>query len=183
MKKILFVITFVSLLFKTHFYVISDDNKNIDPRLLKYYDSFVFEGAIRGIELKNLNIHMRFKETSIQKRQALALEGKSELGHCKVIIGQDPEINIDPVQWNLYSEVQREIIIYHELSHCFLLKGHTSSMHNGIYTSIMNPTIFDQRIYIQNKKYYIDELFSYKPYHMKDYVDTFFFGDKIKKVF
>lgn len=70
------------------------------------------------------------------------------------------EIKIDLTYWNNSSDDAREELLYHELGHCVLNKGHTSVMNtDGCPHSIMHPQVFgNSGCFINNKEYYFNEL-------------------------
>lgn len=180
---LVFVLTFslvLASLFSIHFSLISKNEISIDPAFSSYYHSFLSEGSKRGFHnLNKINIKMGFKPLSESVSAShLNFKEKVEIGHCKVIIGQDPVILIDPILWKKYSVLEREMIIFHELAHCFLLKGHTEA-HGENIPSLMNSSIFYPGTYLAHREKYINELFSYKPYHIKDYLYTFFISPTI----
>lgn len=71
---------------------------------------------------------------------------KNNLGYRK--------IEIDPKFWFRSSDGDRELLLFHELGHCDLGRGHAS------LNSIMVPSHFGASLYLSNKDYYISELFS-----------------------
>lgn len=86
------------------------------------------------------------------------------VGRC--IRGGDftPVIQLDPFFWNNSDDMDREQLIFHELGHCILGRGHTSQFVtlNGetIPQSIMYPDFISEDIYTEYHDYYIIELFS-----------------------
>lgn len=72
------------------------------------------------------------------------------------------DITIDESFWNQAPHLIREYIIFHELGHCFLGRGHTEAcLPNRTYASMMrsgNGTCRDN-YHTATRSYYIDELF------------------------
>lgn len=162
------------LLLVTHYGLIFQSKKNIDPVFLPFYHSFLEEAKSRGFSLSHLNISINFNPTLENKKQSLAIKNQKELGYCELHFTKDPVINIDPVAWSQMTTTQREMTVYHELGHCLLLKGHTSTKtHDHRHLSLMNPLSFPDQEYLSNKDHYLDELFKYRPYHLRDYLITF----------
>lgn len=63
--------------------------------------------------------------------------------------------------WNDASPTKREMVVFHELGHCALNRGHNDSLSPwGEQISLMYPSLFNERQYLQNYRYYIDELFN-----------------------
>lgn len=174
--KSLFVTTLIIVsLFGFHIYSISGSNKNVSPEFQSYYDNFIKEANKRGFyHVSKMNITIEFK--NVEKRfLAISSKGTINLGHCSLIIGQDPHIQVDALQWAKSNIYQREMVIFHELAHCFLFKGHTEGHDkDGVHKSLMGSLAFSSQEYKANRDKFVDELFSYKPYHAKDYVHTFF---------
>lgn len=172
----------VSAGFKFHFSKVSQMEKEIHPEFMPLYSKFIIEARDHGFDLSSLGVKITFADIP-KKTGPFAKEGTSTLGECGVIIAKRPEIRIDQQRWIRMSMVQREMTLYHELGHCFLLKGHTSSLHENIHVSLMNPEIFDERIYVANREKYMLELFGYKPYTARDYLVTFFIKPGYERVY
>lgn len=73
-------------------------------------------------------------------------------------------IKIDRQYWEESSEYGKEILLFHELGHCVLNRDHftdvlTIRKNHTIHASIMNPYIIDERDYIENRTFYLIELF------------------------
>ena len=96
------------------------------------------------------------------------------IGVCIVWNSQWREIKIDPDYWNAdpndggpIDDDEKLSLIFHELGHCVLNRGHlaTTFDSNGwnVYTSFMNPYIFFSDQYPETRNYYINELFHPAP--------------------
>lgn len=95
----------------------------------------------------------------------------SKLGRCsryKVdnrIIGR--VVRISTKWWPSMSEYSREQLIWHEMGHCMLDKGHEDFIYqasNGnIPGSIMNSYHINQSVYLANKAYYISQYINAGP--------------------
>ena len=177
------MIAITPILLITHYCSILQSEKNIDPEFLPFYHSFLKEAQSRGFNLTHLNISINFKPTLENKKQSLAINNEKELGYCEIRFTQDPFINIDPASWSQMSTTQREMTVYHELGHCLLLKGHTSTKtHDHRQLSLMNSASFPDQEYLSNRDHYLDELFKYRPYHLRDYLITFAFNPAQEKI-
>jgi ATP-dependent Zn protease len=80
-------------------------------------------------------------------------------------------IVINTYSWSSLSEVEKEIVIYHELGHCVLGLKHDNTKvdHDWVLSSplsIMYPYVLEQDWYLKNKKEYLDELFSRNRYEI-----------------
>lgn len=63
--------------------------------------------------------------------------------------------------WRVYSDVEREIVLYHELGHCELDRRHTHGrLDTGGPVSVMNQgTVRDATYYLADRTQYVRELF------------------------
>jgi hypothetical protein len=68
-------------------------------------------------------------------------------------------IRISNKHWEVLSNVEKEMLLFHELAHCLIGRMHCETTNNKIPISIMYPDIIDQKIYEANRKEYVDELF------------------------
>lgn len=62
-------------------------------------------------------------------------------------------ITLDPVVWRWMSEVERRMLVFHELGHCDLDRPHT------VTDSLMVENIFPATQYLSKESYYLQELF------------------------
>ena len=88
------------------------------------------------------------------------------VGVCKVWTDGYRQIEIDPTYWNNMNvpDSKRKALIYHELGHCILNRGHDSSTidypgYGTIPKTIMNPYLMDAFTWVGLQTYYINELF------------------------
>jgi hypothetical protein len=70
------------------------------------------------------------------------------------------EIKVLKPYWEVIDEVERELLIFHELGHCVFFKEHNSeqSLIGGCPNSIMHPQLVNLLCYMFFHSYYIDEL-------------------------
>lgn len=117
----------------------------------QYVRSFKLEAEARGIVLPT-NLIVRFVD-SIESDPHSPLV---TWGYCQM--GENaPEITLTMPIWNSSSDIAKELLLFHELGHCWLGLDHTGSIF-----SIMNPSIMNTgfRIYYQSwRTQMIDELF------------------------
>lgn len=63
--------------------------------------------------------------------------------------------------WENATDVQREMVVYHELGHCALSRMHKEATGPwGKQISLMYPRIFDENLYNRHRGYYMDEMFN-----------------------
>lgn len=126
---------------------------DVEPLLWEYFERFEFEASLRGmsIDLNRLQISGEIKN----------IEDENVAGTCQY--GSHlKHVTIDASFWNRYSVLEREFVVFHELGHCVLSRGHLeSSFNNGICTSIMHSGLSGCQVVYnnQNREYYLDELF------------------------
>jgi len=128
---------------------------NADSRLWVYFEAFEKEARLRGksFDLKALNILGIIEDIDV--------EGVA--GHCKYGSHIDNEVTIDSPFWDNADVLSREFVVFHELGHCILLRGHEERAHsNGICTSLMRSGALDCRdnYNLNTRASYLNELFS-----------------------
>jgi Zn-dependent peptidase ImmA (M78 family) len=77
------------------------------------------------------------------------------LGICYTYTDKTPLIRIDEAIWKTLDEVERKLLIYHELGHCILNKDHDDDSNN-----IMNTLDVDSQYFIENEQEVLAHLFS-----------------------
>lgn len=125
---------------------------SIDPQLQPYLDSFVVAGNITGNLTPN-GLTMRFGSI------AAATDAD---GDCQWALGGNT-ITIDPTYFADYTEIQRTLLVWHELGHCALGRQHNNSINpvTGYPVSIMYYESTASAIpYAQNPLPYDTELFN-----------------------
>lgn len=126
----------------------------VDERLWPYFRSFEDEASERGhaFDLRELNINGAIETIT---EQGVA-------GYCEYGSHIDNQIAIDDNFWNRASDAFREFVVYHELGHCVLHRGHDETTANGICQSIMRSgtTSCNDNYNTATRPTYIDELFS-----------------------
>lgn len=128
-----------------------------------YVQRFRDETKKRGQTLPTDNLIITFGPT----------QGSDVCGQCLLESGKTPRITIstDAYCWRSASENERECLVFHELGHCLLNRGHrTERFPNNAYVSLMNPD--DRAVYATcaypigndacdkrpRRDYYLDEL-------------------------
>lgn len=128
------------------------NNINIPGDFVSYAQQFEVMGNI-----KITNLIIQFAPVAQIKSDIF---GGTVIGYCDVELGT-PTISIDKDYWENASNAMKLELLFHEMGHCVLHRGHTSvTLPDGTPASIMNPTIFNEIILTRNYNYYIHELFS-----------------------
>jgi len=65
---------------------------------------------------------------------------------------------IDESAWESYSHNKREVLVFHELGHCVLNRGHNKKKTNGRPESIMYPYVLNGYSYFNHRDVYLKEL-------------------------
>lgn len=123
-----------------------------------YVSSFLVEAAKRGHRLVIDDLIITYKFNIITSQVHAA-------GLCRKKHGHTPIIYIDTTSANWKaSESSKEQLVFHELCHCILGRGHkTDTLLNGNFASIMKPggeTLYGSILSDFKRSYYIDELFN-----------------------
>lgn len=75
-----------------------------------------------------------------------------------------PHVEIDRNSWGLYDHWMREQLVFHELGHCVLNRGHDSReitvAGKKMVRSIMHPRMLQENLFLMHRDYYLRELFS-----------------------
>lgn len=118
---------------------------SIEEETRPYLDVFKGLAAARGLDLDYDELSISFADLK-----------DNIAGTCY----SNGHIDIDPEIWKRYGDDEREVLIFHELGHCLLNRGHTSgNFSDNAPVSIMNPTIMYPVFYRRRKDYYRSELF------------------------
>jgi len=132
-----------------------EDYENIHPEMRSYFIDFQNEAIKRGLDFKT--------ELNLLNTTFADIANAGVAGQCSWHSSQPNLVTIDTPFWNTASKTLREWVMYHELGHCILNRGHNESTNqNGLCISIMaSGTGSCQSVYnATNKEYYLDELFS-----------------------
>lgn len=115
----------------------------VDPEFEPYVEMFLDHANISSI-----NVDMYFND----------LTG-NVIGVCKTR-GSEKKIEIDIMWWSSASELDREIVIFHELGHCVLGQGHRNfRLSDGCRGSIMDEYHIGAYCYDKHYDHYIGEMF------------------------
>lgn len=127
---------------------------NVDEELWSHYAEFEIEAEKRGFsfDLDNLSIGGEIAE----------IDENGVAGTCQYGSAINNHVTIDETFWLRSSNLIREFVVFHELGHCALLRGHDESQNaQGLCLSIMRSGLGTCRdaYSIENRDAYLDELF------------------------
>lgn len=127
----------------------------VDERLWVYFERFEDAGAARGIDvnLEAANVTGIIENNPIHTSPGACAMNTNETLH-RVSIRED--------FWTGASVTQREIIVFHELGHCFLHREHFDlALPDGTCVSLMRTggNICQDNYLVDTRDYYLDELF------------------------
>ncbi len=129
-------------------------NATVHELLLPYFERFEHEGQLRGFEI---DLSARGITGTIEE-----ISQEHVAGTCTFGTHLPGDVVIDLGFWNNSSALIKEMVIFHELGHCYLRRDHKeSAFTNGSCTSIMrsgNGDCFDN-YNARTRENYIDELF------------------------
>lgn len=113
---------------------------------------FEDEAYLRNINLSTSSIKIGFTDSSHFQEIT-----KSGVAYCQ---RDTKQIVVNKDSWDNYSEIKKEIVIFHELGHCLLDKDHDNHEHKGEKLSIMHERILNPSFYDEYREHYLDELFT-----------------------
>lgn len=125
-----------------------------DAEFQPYVNKFIADGLIQGVPLstKSPDLHINFGD--------LSQYGAGVVGLCDMSSGRS--ITISTKFWNNVSDVQKELLLHHELGHCVLYRPHREDKFaDGREKSIMYPIILKESVYTPNYDYYQKELYTF----------------------
>lgn len=131
----------------------------VDSGLQPYLDKFKQDGAQYGFTFDYpRGLTMKFVPMS---EIAGGSSAGTTIGECSSGTDSVPLVRIGQEFWTGADSFTREALVYHELGHCLLYRGHdTNILPSGIPESIMYPSILNSSVYSSNRAYYIRELFT-----------------------
>ena len=84
---------------------------------------------------------------------------KGIMGYCEEVDGY-PVVNINWAYWKNSTDLERELLMFHELGHCVLkVPHHAGQMPDGTPTSIMHPNKTNANAYSKYYNQYVIQLF------------------------
>lgn len=118
-----------------------------------YFDSFEFEAEQRGIDIDLVQAEIQGYMRSIDDRGVI--------GQC-IENSTSKSIVIDVARWQHLDQLEKEFIVFHELGHCYLNRGHIDSKDSSsTCLSMMHSTstVCDITYNSVTRTTYLDELF------------------------
>ena len=127
----------------------------VDPELEHFFESFVEEAAARGlaIDLEEEQIEGYIRN----------IPDRDVIGQCAYSPASPRQVTIDEPYWNRANFTEKEIVVFHELGHCLLERGHRDEADSlGNCISIMHSGLGDCELDFRNstREAYLDELFN-----------------------
>jgi len=114
------------------------------PDFDKYVGEFQKEARRHGIEYRMPQFEFgKPLPTELSSHNLAECRPRSALNRAVIIVDQD--------QWSLLSEVSKEALVFHEMGHCVLHKGHGKG--------IMEATLIDEKRYLSHKRTLLKKLF------------------------
>ena len=128
----------------------------VEEAFWPYFENFERAADDRGIliDLASLGITAGFEESVSQEPQIV--------GMCQSHPDQGEQIIIDLNEWKRTTQFRHEFMLFHELGHCVLNRGHFDEAYpSGICKSIMRSGEADCFDYYNasTRSTYLDELF------------------------
>ncbi len=127
----------------------------VDERLWIYFERFEDAGNERG---RNVDLAASHVTGSIKD-----LENQNAPGTCAMnTSGTMHHINLSPEFWEMATDGQKEVMIFHELGHCYLKREHVDAADpNGFCISLMRTGGGDCRdnYNLGTREEFLDELF------------------------
>jgi hypothetical protein len=133
------------------------------PSLSIFKDKFIAEARARGYDLDMSGLDIRYVDGKITPGDGREYCGYGWFnfpasGRRQVFISKDPVCGFAN-----YTDLRREIFVFHEIGHAFLnLKHDNSFLCDGRPLSLMHENVHMYDYYEdtpENKEYYLDELF------------------------
>lgn len=135
-----------------------------DPALAPYLASFLVEANLRGVKLSTNNLTLKIEDV-------VCPLNPGAVGCCSVTKDSLTVRIKTSFFYNKYiSDLGKEQVIFHELSHCLLNKKHNDSLEEGfsgtipsftviLPSSIMSSWYISEEVYENNREEYLNRLF------------------------
>lgn len=118
---------------------------NIAPEAQKYVTAFQ---QLHGQEINDLEVFMRPIEGAV-------------VGYCQRGTNITPRVVLNTNYWNgsNFTVADKEVLVFHELGHCLLKRGHNNQKIDSVPYSIMNAHHIGAWNYTNGYNNYVTELF------------------------
>jgi len=127
----------------------------VEAALRPYFQRFEDEATLRGLDVDLTRTGITGKIIEIDENHVV--------GQCSYGRGFNPNrVTIDDRFWSRSSDLFKEFIVFHELGHCFLLRGHLErAFRNGACVSVMRSGTQNclDNYNFRTREFYVDELF------------------------
>ena len=133
---------------------VQPDYPGVQEELWPYFRLFEQEASARGVQVDLVS-------SGITAEIAEIHEG-NVIGRCQYGRYSGNHITIDLTYWNRSGTLGKELVVFHELGHCYLGRGHREDrFQSGSCVSIMRSgTCCCRDSYrTTTRSYYMDELF------------------------
>ncbi|MFK7932037.1 MAG: hypothetical protein AB8G22_00925 [Saprospiraceae bacterium] len=127
---------------------------NVDERMWIYFERFEKAAQERNESIDLVEAGISGEIYEISKANVVGL--------CNHNVIDPNHIILDGHFWNRSSNLKKELIVFHELGHCYLLRGHKDDVNeNGTCASVMRSgtggclDLYNE----DNRREYLDELF------------------------
>lgn len=131
---------------------------NVDSELLPYLSEFE---QLSAREKKPLGRTQDLVMVFVDSFKEIEVLGKCTIGAPYMIT---PVVRISREHWEYLTDMAKEQLVYHELGHCLLYRGHTETYTTidgkRIPKSVMISYEISDNTYTTNRAYYIHELFN-----------------------
>ncbi len=109
----------------------------IDERALPYVDNFFKEATKRAVSVPRENLILEFTDQITKEHCGECIKPKNgRKGQRKILIAMNKEC------WESQPEQNKEALIFHELGHCLLNRGHNDELFpSGAPHSIMTTVL------------------------------------------
>ena len=134
---------------------LNKEYQGVEAELWSYFEKFEAEAADRGLVIDLAAVGIT---GSIEK-----IHAHGTVGLCNHRLDQPNHVIIDVEFWATANENAKEMIVFHELGHCYLERGHNDDKkNNGTCASIMRSGRGGCIDFYtnSNKRNYLDELYS-----------------------
>jgi hypothetical protein len=117
----------------------------MDPQLRPYYDKFYEEASLRGLTPD--------EPTSVELVDTTQECESQDLSGCSYTRLMEKKIYLDAKTWEQSSEEEREFILFHELGHAVLDKGHTEVVHEFLAKPLASSCFLTDHIKLPSLMY------------------------------
>lgn len=128
--------------------------EEVDEALWDYFDRFELEASARGIV-----IDLRSEEVTAEISE---IDSRNVAGRCNYNHRNPNKVTIDLSFWRRSGDRSREFVVFHELGHCILYRGHKEDANAfNVCESIMRSGTGDcfDNYNRTTRREYLDELF------------------------